>query len=764
MKEKQAELLAPAGSYESMTAAFMAGADAVYIGGSRFGARAYADNPDEELLLRAIDYAHLHNRKLYMTVNTLVKEDELGELYDFLRPYYERGVDAVIVQDMGVFLYIREHFPDLPIHVSTQMTITGAYGAKLLQALGAERVVTARELSLAEIRQIHHETDIEIETFVHGALCYCYSGQCLFSSMIGGRSGNRGRCAQPCRLPYDVKKDGKPLTKGDNRYVLSLKDLCTLDLIPDLLEAGVYSMKIEGRMKSPRYTAGVVSIYRKYVDLYLEKGRSGYKVEAEDKRLLLDLFDRGGFTDGYLKQHNGKDMIALKEKPAFREGNQTLFDYLDRTYVQAKKQEAIDGTLTLEAGKPAVLELSRGKVTVKVQGEPPQAALKQPLTREKAEKQMLKTGNSPFVFQTLNITITGDLFLPLQALNELRRRGMEALETGILKQCQRNVPEKQEEGNFKTEHNSSLEEGNFKADNSSSPEESNFKAGNSSRLEENRDQQAGQADGGMELAVSLEDPRAFAPVLNHKDVSQIYLDATGFPAGSWKDHAAACHAAGKQCLLVLPHIFRTEAKEYFLNHMSELGSAGFDGVLLRSLEEQGFLEEQAIDLPMVFDYSLYSMNHLAVRALKQLGAARLTLPVELNSRELGKLSKGGELIAYGHIPMMVTAQCVQKTMEGCRKTPVVMRLRDRMGKEFPVKNHCRFCYNTIYNSSPLSLLGQEEMIKKLKPSVIRLQFTIETPEETIQVIRGFAAAFLHGQQSVPQIKDFTRGHFKRGIE
>ena len=267
MEKRKVEILAPAGSYESMVAAVNAGANAVYIGGSRFGARAYADNLDEEAMIRAIDFVHLHNCRIYMTVNTLVKEKELPELYGYLKPYYEAGLDAVLVQDLGVFSYIREHFPDLPLHISTQMTVTGKYSAADLKRMGAVRVVPARELSLKEIREISEATGLEVETFVHGALCYCYSGQCLFSSLIGGRSGNRGRCAQTCRLPFDVEKGDKVLGGKNEKYVLSLKDLCTLDLLPEILEAGVCSLKIEGRMKSPRYTAGVVSIYRKYVDM-----------------------------------------------------------------------------------------------------------------------------------------------------------------------------------------------------------------------------------------------------------------------------------------------------------------------------------------------------------------------------------------------------------------------------------------------------------------------------------------------------------------
>ena len=226
------EILAPAGSYESLKAAICAGADAVYLGGSRFGARAFAKNLEENDLLDAIDYVHLHGRKVYLTVNTLLKDSELGELYEYLLPYYQRGLDGVIVQDTGVLLCIRKWFPDLPVHASTQMTVTNTYGATLLKKYGVTRVVPARELSLSEICDMKQNTGLEMECFVHGALCYCYSGQCLLSSMIGGRSGNRGQCAQPCRLPYRVE-GRKPAD------MMSLKDLCTIDLIPELIEAGV---------------------------------------------------------------------------------------------------------------------------------------------------------------------------------------------------------------------------------------------------------------------------------------------------------------------------------------------------------------------------------------------------------------------------------------------------------------------------------------------------------------------------------------------
>ena len=267
---KKVELLAPAGNAEAFYGAIHAGADAIYLGGSRFGARAYAENFSEEELVACIRYAHLFQRKVYLTVNTLVKESEFSGLYEYVLPYYRDGLDGVIVQDMGVFAYLREHFPRMELHGSTQMTITGEYGAAFLKEQGACRVVPARELSLAEIRRIKEVTGLEIECFIHGAMCYCYSGQCLFSSILGGRSGNRGRCAQPCRLPYTTGKHPKEC------YPLSLKDMCTIEYIPELLEAGIDSFKIEGRMKTALYVATVARTYRKALD-DLEKGREVYE-------------------------------------------------------------------------------------------------------------------------------------------------------------------------------------------------------------------------------------------------------------------------------------------------------------------------------------------------------------------------------------------------------------------------------------------------------------------------------------------------------
>ena len=602
--KKKVEILAPAGSFDSMKAAVAAGADAVYMGGSRFGARAYAENPDETGMLEAINYVHLHGRQLYMTVNTLVKEDEMDDLYDYLLPYYQAGLDAVIVQDMGVFSYIREHFPDLPVHASTQMTITGPEGAALMTRMGAVRIVTARELSLEEIRRIYQETGVEIESFVHGALCYCYSGQCLFSSLIGGRSGNRGRCAQTCRLPFDVlrrldennpnenkkqKKENGVLNPGDSKYVLSLKDLCTLDILPDILEAGVYSLKIEGRMKSPRYTAGVVRLYRKYVDLYLKNGRKGYRVDPKDRKELLDLFDRGGQTLGYYTEHNGRDMVVCHEKPAFRQENRELYQYLDKTYVEAEVKEPVQGFARVCEGEPLQLTLQyEDPLTGESRmaggiGAVVQTAVKQPMSKERIEKQLGKTGNTPYYFENLDVETGGSPFVPVQELNELRRSAFEQLTEEILRPYRREIPENRACGTGKGWQNpeeKNLEENNQTGSESekTSPAQdveltADLPVQSQKTLFENK---KGNKTALYHIHVSVEHPAQLKVALSVPEVGAIYLDSAEFGVEQWNEWVSRCHEADKQCLLVMPHIFRDRAKEYFETHRSRLESAGFD--------------------------------------------------------------------------------------------------------------------------------------------------------------------------------------------
>ena len=762
MGKRNVEILAPAGSFESMVAAVNAGADAVYIGGSRFGARAYANNLDEEMMIRAIDYVHLHGAKIYMTVNTLVKEKELPDLYEYLKPYYEAGLDAVIVQDLGVFRYVREHFPKMDIHVSTQMTVTGKYSASKLKEMGAVRVVPARELTLGEIREIYDETGLEIETFVHGALCYCYSGQCLFSSLIGGRSGNRGRCAQPCRLPFDVIRVGRYINKKNEKYVLSLKDLCTLDLIPDILEAGVCSLKIEGRMKSPRYTAGVVSMYRKYVDMYLKNGRNGYKVDPTDKRMLLDLFDRGGQSDGFYRVHNGRDMVVLKEKPAFREGNQELFDRLDRLYVDAVKKEKIQGTAYFEVGKPARLTLtaeltgraaenetcdtklaSAASMICWVDGDIVEEAKNAPMDEARIRKQLMKTGDSPFEFEKLDITIKGNIFVPVQALNSMRREALEGLEKGLLQGHKRQVEDTEEDGsNLKA-----LTRCTMQSADTMEEQKKEFSALVNSK------EQFEAAFGRMAEWIESGANASYG----------IYLASEEFDANGWKTLADRCHDAGISCYLMLPRIFRTHAERYFLKNLELLKNAGFDAFGVAAMEEPGFMQKYVPGAKLFFDHGMYTFNSVASGMMDEYGADRKTIPVELNGREITERGGNDEMIIYGYLPMMVSANCIKKTTEGCTGKPELLFLKDRKGKEMPVRNQCRFCYNTIYNESPMSLLGLSEEVERFEPSVLRLNFTIEDRIETERILTAFHAEYMEGRKAAP-LANFTRGHFKRGVE
>ena len=435
-RDKRVELLAPAGSFQSVVAAVNAGADAVYMGGRRFGARAYADSAQaegEDMVMEAIRYCHLFSVKLYMTVNILFKDDELKELFSYIKPYYEAGVDGLIMQDLGAVRVIRTMFPDLEVHASTQQTITSVAGARMAQRFGMTRAVVSRELSLQEIRKIHDESGMELEVFCHGAMCYSYSGACFMSSLLGGRSGNRGRCAGTCRLCYE--------TAGQKGYYLSMKDMQTIELLPELIEAGAYSFKIEGRMKSPLYTAGVVSVYRKYLDLALDcinrKNLKTYRVAEEDLRTLREIFDRGG-TSSYLKKHNGADMIALSEKK-FRAVDQTVTDRIQAAYIDRNRTITVDAVMDMTVGAPAVLTLSdaAGRMVTAVSEDLVLPAEQRPVQATEVEARLRKTGGTAFTLGDVQVSVHGDAFYPVGKLNELRRTALALYEEEILRGSQR---------------------------------------------------------------------------------------------------------------------------------------------------------------------------------------------------------------------------------------------------------------------------------------------------------------------------------------
>lgn len=741
----QIELLAPAGSFEIFKAVIAAGADAVYVGGNAFGARAYANNFSEEELLEAIDYAHLHGRKLYLTVNTLFKEKELNEqLYPYLLPYYMQGLDAVIVQDIGAMAFIREHFPGLEIHTSTQMTIANRYGAEMMKELGATRVVTAREMSFAEIADIAQNVDVEIESFVHGALCYCFSGQCLLSSVIGGRSGNRGRCAQPCRLPYEAyDADKKPVGNAKKPYILSPKDLCTIEMIPQLVKAGIYSFKIEGRMKQAEYAAGVVSLYRKYIDLYLEKGEAGYRVSDQDYQKLMDLGNRSGFTEGYYKKHNGADMITF-EQPSHKKGNEELHEQIRQKYVHTEIKEKIKGNLILSKDLPAKMTVEFGKLCVTVTGDVVQEALKQPLSIEKIDENMRKTGNTPFEFESLTIEMQDAIFMPMKALNQLRRDALDCLFEVFLAEYRRAEPIQEEAAKVETtiRHTSEV-------------------AGMCPEKE----------DSHMVITVSIENRVQLAPTLESTIVKAIYLDSTCYARNNvieqLKNDCEMIRTAGKKSYFILPAVFRKHTSDFYKNIVKDLQNLPLDGIIIKNYDALWFAKKYLSELPIVIDHNLYSFNNQAVAELSQFEPVRITAPLELNKKELShRKNTNSELLIYGKLPLMTSAQCVKRSTGGCNKVPGISYIKDRYNVIFPIKNNCDECYNVIYNSLPVVLFGQAEEIKRMKFAVYRLSFTTEEAKEVRNVLDVCAETFVTTSKNIKEIYsgEFTYGHYKRGVE
>ena len=773
--KRQIELLAPAGSYEIFSAVLKAGADAVYLGGSRFGARAYANNFSAEELRRAIDEAHIHDRQLYLTVNTLFKEEELeGELYEYLLPYYEQGLDAVIVQDIGAIRFIREAFPGLDIHTSTQMTVTNRYGAEFMKELGANRVVTAREMSLEEIRDIHEHVEVEIESFVHGALCYCYSGQCLLSSMVGGRSGNRGRCAQPCRLPYEVC-DGKRKAVSDikgrklkENYILSPKDMCTIELLPELVESGVYSFKIEGRMKQAEYAAGVVSVYRSYVDKYLVdlerfgdavRAKENYRVSKEDNRKLFDFGNRSGFTEGYYKRHNGRDMITF-EKPNHAKGNEALQEEIRQNYVRTQVKEKIKGNLRLSKEFPAKIKVAYGGILVSAEGEIPQTAKKQPLTREKVESNLRKTGNTPYEFSELVIEMEDDLFLPVQALNRLRREVLDKLNEELIKKHRRSAPKT--EKIVCRENFGETKMVDFRGTNSAAV----MGTGKQNQMAETAVSKK------TNLAVSVETREQLVVVCGFPQADDIYIDSGCYPEKNsiqlLTEDIQNIHASGKRAFYILPAVFRKDTMERYKREAEAWQNSGLDGVVVKSFDELQFVRKEFPEaMAVIFDHNIYTYNNRAKALLKQLASLRDTIPLELNRKELlNRENKGSEMLIYGNLPLMTSAQCVHANMQGCDKQPQVMYLKDRYGKYFPVKNNCRECYNVIYNTAPLLLFDYRKEFEKMDITSYRISFTTEGEKEIKNIMGLYDTVFLAGQKTVREAYhgEYTNGHYKRGVE
>ena len=782
MEKGTPEILAPAGSLDIMKRAFQAGADAVYLAGPYFGARAYAVNLTEKELLQGIEYARFHDKKLYLTVNTLLKNEEIDRLYSYLQAPYEAGLPAVIVQDLGVAALIRECFPKLDIHASTQMSVTSVYATDLLRTLGVTRIVPARELSIGEIRSLKEASGLEVEVFVHGALCYSYSGQCLMSSMIGGRSGNRGRCAQPCRQIYRTEH-------GAEGYLLSLKDLCALRLVPDLIQAGVDSFKIEGRMKQAEYVVATVEAYRRAVESCLDG--HGFPVDQTKER-LADIYNRGGFTEGYFYQRNGADMMAVERNhhngirigtverisghqvwirltvnlhigdvleirtkqrmvveltsasegtagalvsvngrqlryircgdAVFRTKNHQMCRQLLEENDKKRLSENIQIYVRLKKDIPAMIRVSGKGKSVTVKGATVTRADRHPVTREALTEKLNKLGDMPFTLTSVTIELEDDCFYSMKEFNHLRRTAMQE----FLRQCT----------DCHSRRISSAEQFQKAVHDMAQPPASSV-----------------QQEMPL-LAVSVSTYEQLEVVLDTRQVKRIDLETECFPENELSEAVKRIRQTDRLCYLALPRMFRADM-ETSLKAWSELSA---DGYVVRTIDEAGWIHRFLPDAQVVCDQGMYAYNRSAAYAFHEwFPNCHLTLPAELDQRELDALVRSAsqapwEWMIYTSQPVMISAQCLQKTTGNCTHTSGSERISNRHRDGYRVRRICKFCYNVIVEEQPTALFGVRESFQTYPIVVHRIGLTEESAKET--------RAILNGQP----LGACGTGHLKKGIE
>jgi len=792
---KKIELLAPAGSMDSIYAAVQMGADAVYIGGSKFSARAYAFNFDEENITKAVDYCHIYGVKVYVTLNTLVKDTELKEIMEYVGFLYTVGVDALILQDTGLIYLIRNNFPGFEIHASTQMTIHNGEAALLLKEMGFTRVVLSRELSLKEIGYISNTLKVETEVFIHGALCICYSGQCLMSSIIGGRSGNRGRCAQPCRLPYTLIDN---VSKKEHKaYILSPKDICTLDTLKDIVQSGTSSIKIEGRMKRAEYVAGAVEIYRRELDnIY---GNNKIQKLDKDTKVLKQLFNREGFSKAYIYGNKGKDMmaynvpknsgllvgtanvdlsvtllenVALKDgvmflddgfviakiikngtevqnavagervllKPAkFKSGDvlykisdAKLMDQLSKNYNDKYKRKiGINLSIEFSIGKQISISTSYLGKNFSVKGDVVQEALNKPIERDRIIKNLSKTGDTPFKINEVEFKSFDEGFVPMASLNLVRRELIDLVLKHIIGESKRDNDKSQ------VNYNKGLsligEKGNVKSNEIKDniiPE---------TLIYVTREEQ-------LRAVIEM----GFDNIVINPFMRQCNIDLDKYNVNIY---------------IKVPNIIKSEFEsicEYIDNSLGKI-----KGIITANL---GIISRYNKKIAVIGDYKLNVFNSYSGEFYKDF-LTGTCISAELNSTEIKKIASKSSLplqiMVYGRYELMVSEYCAigsvfgnksdnKACIENCVKGAYT--LKDRKGEEFKVDTD-KYCRSYIYNNVPLNLIPNIDEIKKNNISSFRLDFIHENYEETIEVLRNYIERKWDGE-----FKNYTRGHYKRGVE
>ena len=779
------EILAPAGSMESLIAAMNKGADAVYLGGNKFSARAYASNFDNDNMIKAVDYVHSYGAKVYVTLNTILKENEIEEAVRYVGFLYEIGVDAIILQDLGLLKRIKEEYPDFEIHASTQMTIHNGEGALFFKERGFHRIVLSRELSIDEVKYISKDLGIETEIFVHGALCISYSGQCLMSSMIGGRSGNRGRCAQPCRMEYTLKGENLGERKA---YLLSPKDTCTIENVKDIIDSGTYSLKIEGRMKRAEYVAGVVDNYKKAVDKELYN--TEYNI-SKGKRELLQLFNRGGFSTAYLHKNLGKDMmsfnhprntgvplgkiekngeIILKEsisigdgfrfrdtgfninkiikdglevkeakrgekvkifptayKPGdeiFKSLDKKLFDSLESSLKPYNRKIDLSAKVSFKISEPLKLNITYNNKEYVFLGEIVEKAEKKPLSKERIIEALSKSSDSVFKLNEIEFLDIENGFLRISDLNNLRREAVESIQKSITKAYRRKRPEKIEINN----------------------EELNKKI----KLDI------------MYQCITKEQLRAIL----EEDAKDIIIDVFNRDEDALKiqDIINLYKDKNINIYLKIPNIIKNEF-DTVVNLIEKVKNY-IQGIVTVNA---GIIRKYQKELTIIGDYKLNIINSQALK-FYQNEIDVPTLSLELNRKEIKSMLKGSngniQSIIYGKTELMISEYCPIGSTFGekssCKECNLActrdkFTLVDRMNEKFRVMTDV-FCRSYILNPNPLNLIDEKEDLLSLGINSFRIEFRDENYNEVKKVFR-----MLKGEEKINS-KDYTKGHYRRGIE
>jgi len=780
---EKVELLAPAGSILSLYAAVQNGADAVYLGGNKFSARAFAENFNEEHMVMASDYCHIYGVKLYVTLNTLVKENEIQELIEYVGFLYRIGIDALIVQDMGVYNLIKHCHPDMAVHASTQMTVHNGEGALLLKEMGFQRIVLSRELNLKEIEHISRDLKVETEVFIHGALCVSYSGMCLMSSLIGGRSGNRGKCAQPCRLPYTlVNKNNDDNFSG---YLLSPKDICTIDILEDILKTGVKSLKIEGRMKRPEYVAGVVQMYRRALDAIY----SGVSFDLEESyNILMKLFNREGFSKGYLKGYTGRDMMAfnnpknsgitigtvqgdlslkLLENVSLKDGlsygedgfsvskviknskevikaykgdivkifpakylpgamlNKTsdfeLMKSLQESYeLPFKLKLHLKLKVSFIAGKPISATVVYLGKQLECIGDIAEIPIGKPLTQDRISQALKKDGDTPYSFSDIEFEEFGEGYISIASINKLRRDIVAQLIQTANEGYRKDI-----------EETTCLYYNNSK----NTTKEVNT------------------------VLITVNNMEAY------EAVKSFGYDAVIDYLGDKKSDIKLEDICGKEDIyLKLPNIIKEEFEEV-VGKIDEF-LPKLKGIITGNL---GIIRRYKGRVPLIGDYKLNIFNSAGAYYYKDFLDMEC-LSVELNKREIKELltniNMPVAMLIYGRIELMVSEYCPaeavfcsvsnKKCNNNCQKGSYV--LEDRKNEEFLLVSD-KYCRSHVYNGKSLNLISNLKEIKAMGINNFRLDFIDESREEIIEILNKFKEE----AREIDMTK-YTRGHFKRGVE